>query len=87
MENIIERAVIVSNGNKLILGDWFSKSDTNFIESELLTLNDLEKKHILKVLEMTNWRVSGKKGASSILGINSHTLGSRMKKLGISRKL
>ncbi|MFC1544605.1 helix-turn-helix domain-containing protein [Gemmatimonadota bacterium] len=50
------------------------------------TLEILEREHIVKVLELTGWRVSGEKGAAKILGIKSTTLNARMKKLGIARK-
>ena len=86
LENVIERAVIISPGKKLILDDWLPVSEINFNESQLPTLEEQEKQLILKALEKTNWRVSGEKGASGILGINSNTLVSRMTKLGISRK-
>jgi transcriptional regulator with GAF, ATPase, and Fis domain len=48
-------------------------------------LEDMERSHILKTLEETNWVIEGKCGAASILGMNSGTLRSRMKKLGITR--
>jgi transcriptional regulator with GAF, ATPase, and Fis domain len=37
-------------------------------------------------LEVTGWRVDGSNGAAKILDINTSTLGSRMKKLGIKRE-
>jgi len=49
------------------------------------SLEAVEKQHILKVLEATDWRISGPKGAAAILGINASTLRFRMKKLGISK--
>jgi len=85
LENIIERAVIVSPGKRLEVGDWLPQKNTPPGISELTTLEDAEKAHILKALEFTNWRVSGAKGAARILGLNPQTLISRMKKLGISR--
>jgi transcriptional regulator with GAF, ATPase, and Fis domain len=45
----------------------------------------MERQHIVDVLEQTNWRVSGEKGAAKILGLNPTTLEARMKKLGIER--
>ena len=83
LENIIERAVIVSPGPRLLLGDWFSADHT--AGEPVMTLMDVEKQHIQRILEMTNWRVSGDKGAAKILQINSKTLESRMKKLGIRK--
>jgi formate hydrogenlyase transcriptional activator len=85
LENIIERAVIISRGPKLELGDWFVKGETPATESAIPTLESLEKRHILEVLEKTSWRVSGAQGAARILGLKPTTLEARMKKLGIAR--
>ncbi len=84
LENIIERAVIVSSGERLELGDWFISAPSEKY-SGIAPLKDAERAHIIKALEFTNWRVSGEKGAAKILDINSQTLVSRMKKLGIVR--
>jgi PAS domain S-box-containing protein len=51
------------------------------------TLEEVEKNHILRVLELTSWRVRGHDGAAEILNLKATTLESRMKKLGIARKL
>jgi transcriptional regulator with GAF, ATPase, and Fis domain len=45
----------------------------------------MEKQYIIKVLEGTEWKVSGEEGAAKILDINPQTLVSRMKKLGIQK--
>ncbi len=50
-----------------------------------LNLDDVERRHILQVLERTKWRLSGAAGASTVLGLHPNTLRHRMKKLGISR--
>jgi transcriptional regulator with GAF, ATPase, and Fis domain len=49
------------------------------------TLEELERSHILQVLQQTGWRIEGPKGAAMILGLNPSTLRSRMLKLGIKR--
>jgi formate hydrogenlyase transcriptional activator len=85
LENIIERAAILSHGTRLELGDWFSQKETPSRTSKMVTLEDVERAHIIKALKMARWRVSGEKGAAKILGLNPQTLISRMKKLGISR--
>ncbi len=85
LENIIERAVILSQGSRLELEKWFLKTEEPLDTSELTTLEEVERAHILKTLEATHWRVSGTKGAAQILGLNSQTLVSKMKKLGIRR--
>lgn len=55
--------------------------------SRLPTLEEVERRYIVQVLEARNWRVSGPRGAARILGLNPSTLRSRMKKLGISRDI
>jgi len=84
LENVIERAVIISTKNKLEIGDAIPKKRRS-ITDEAVTLAENERQHILKILEHTNWRISGEKGAAKILEINRTTLEARMKKLGIVR--
>ncbi|NIR47733.1 AAA domain-containing protein [candidate division KSB1 bacterium] len=86
LENIIERAVITSPGKNLVLGDWFPTNSTSQLTTELCTLEECERRHIINALEFTGWRVSGEKGAAKLLGLNAKTLESRMKKLHIERK-
>ena len=89
LENIIERAVIISEKNVLQHGEWVPKSKSSGKvqgTKDLATLQELEKSHILKALEITGGRVSGDRGAAKILGLNSSTLESRMRKLGISKR-
>jgi formate hydrogenlyase transcriptional activator len=50
-----------------------------------LTLEEVERRHILSVLEQTTWRISGARGAARILAVKPTTLEYRMKKLGIER--
>ncbi len=87
LENVIERALIISPSGKLLLGNWRPRNGRNLAESSatLLSLSENERRHILRALEMTSWRVSGEAGAARLLGINAKTLESRMRKLGISR--
>jgi transcriptional regulator with GAF, ATPase, and Fis domain/ligand-binding sensor domain-containing protein len=85
LENIIERSIIVSSGRNLIIGDWLPKNGSITGNGKITSLEDHERLHIIKVLEMTNWRVSGEKGAAQILQINPQTLISRMKKLDIRK--
>jgi transcriptional regulator with GAF, ATPase, and Fis domain len=51
-----------------------------------LLLEDVERQHILAVLEQTGWRVSGRQGAAELLGLKPTTLESRMARLGIRRE-
>jgi DNA-binding NtrC family response regulator/ligand-binding sensor domain-containing protein len=85
LENIIERALITSEGKKLTLSDWLPKHELNINSDEFLTIQDNERQHIIKALEKTDWRISGENGAAKILGIKRTTLEARMKKLNIYR--
>ncbi|RLD57504.1 MAG: hypothetical protein DRJ05_09615 [Bacteroidetes bacterium] len=86
LENIIERGTIISQGDQLELGDWITSSSPVRSGHKSMALRDHEKEHILEVLEMTGWRVSGEQGAAKVLDIKPTTLEARMKKLGIVRK-
>ncbi len=87
LENIIERAVLSSCGDKLLLGEWLPKSGTAAGSTRIPTLLESEKEHIFRALRAVHWRVSGDKGAAEILGINPKTLESRLRKLNIKRPL
>ncbi len=82
LENVIERAAIITKGNKLQLGDYFSNGPLNG-ELVITSLEENEKKHILKALEATNWKISGKNGAAKLLDMKRTTLEARIKKLNI----
>jgi len=84
LENIIERAVIVSHGSVLIV-EPIAKSPKEEKSLDLLPLAEYEKRYIIRVLEKTYWRVDGEKGAAKILEMHPETLRSRMRKLGIKR--
>ncbi len=87
LEHVIERAVILSEGHQLEPIEWLTPaSGKAFGNGNVLTLEEMERQHIVNVLEQTNWRVSGDKGAAKILGLNATTLEARMKKLGIERQ-
>jgi formate hydrogenlyase transcriptional activator len=85
LENLIERAVIVSPGPvlRVPLGDLKLPSEP--VPGEILTLDAAEREHILKALEATNWVLAGPKGAAVRLGVKRTTLQSRMQKLGVVR--
>jgi transcriptional regulator with GAF, ATPase, and Fis domain len=85
LENIIERAIIITRGTELELGEWFLGNENETNHGHIFTLQELEKDHIHKVLQLTSWRVSGRCGAAEKLGLKPTTLEARMKKLGIRR--
>ena len=88
LENIIERAVILS-GDGLLRPD-FLDLDTTPKKQDAgngRTLEDFERRFILQTLSETNWLIGGAKGAAMLLGLKRTTLISKMEKLGISRRL
>ena len=84
LENVIERAVINTSGNKLRLMDTLDTPQKDLATTPK-TLETVERDHIIRILEETRWKVAGKNGASEILGLNSSTLRARMRKLGIRK--
>jgi PAS domain S-box-containing protein len=86
LEHIVERAMIVSDGPELAVPDWLPRPRGASGPAQVATLVDVERAHILDVLEATGWRVSGAGGAADLLGLPPTTLESRMKKLAIARK-
>ena len=98
LQNVIERAVILSPGQVLNVsvsalrprsssdpsgnGHADKPAERNDIRS---VLEETERKHIVSVLEDTNWVVAGPNGAASRLGMKRSTLQLRIQKLGISR--
>ena len=85
LENIIERAVIISPGADLELGDWLRKTGALGGSLSIDTLDEHERKHILDIMKITGWKVRGGDGAAAILDIKPTTLEARMAKLGIQR--
>ena len=85
LENIIERAMVINQGATLQIGDWLPQGATNTQSKDIPTLRQLQRDHILKVMNLTNWRVRGAGGAAEKLGLKPTTLEARMKKLGIQR--
>ena len=87
LSNVVERAHVLSENNKLVVGEWFIPNETSSCMTcdALSTLEEANREHILKALDFSGWRIRGNKGAANILGLNPSTLESRMKKLGIRR--
>ena len=91
LENLIERALILSTSDTLEYGDWLPMIKKIAVNTEngkpvLRSIEEVEREHIINTLKQTNWKVSGEKGAAKILGLNATTLEARMKKLGIVRE-
>jgi formate hydrogenlyase transcriptional activator len=87
LENVIERAVILSRSSVLRVPrrDLQSRVSAGHCSEKLETLADVERAHIRTVLKQTRWVLSGPSGAAARLGMNRSTLYFRMKKLGIVR--
>ena len=99
LRNVIERAVIITQGSKLRLIDDL---DSQALELELHeqiaahnafagpvptaeTLEQTEYNLILRTLKNVHWRVEGPGGAAELLNLHPSTLRSKMRKLGIER--
>ncbi len=90
LENVIERAVILSQSSVLHVPHKDLRSRIhpgNGSSRGSQVLADVEREHILSVLKETRWIVSGPRGAATRLGLNRSTLHFRMKKLGIIRSI
>ena len=85
LQNVIERAVILSKKGRIELDDQLAAPVADARTNAAATLEEIERDHILSVLEGVGWRVSGERGAARILGLKRTTLEARMRKLRISR--
>jgi formate hydrogenlyase transcriptional activator len=82
LKNVIEHAMILSTGNTLIVHlPQVGLSETDGTQD----LHDMERMHIVSVLERVGWRLSGRGGAAEALGLKRTTLQATMKRLGIER--
>ena len=78
LRNVIERAVIVTTGEKLNL-----ELPKSLIVPSIRTLKEAEYQHILAILKKTGWRIKGANGAAIILGVKPSTLYTVMRRLNI----
>jgi formate hydrogenlyase transcriptional activator len=86
LENVIERALILSSGETLFFDEHLLQLDGATepgVRGE--SLEEIERAHILQVLEDCRWKISGPGNAADRLGLNRSTLRSRMERLGIRR--
>jgi formate hydrogenlyase transcriptional activator len=88
LENVIERAMILSREPVLRIDEHvLGSQDSSFTASPPAGIKDLEQRHILQTLTLTNWHIEGPDGAAARLGIPPSTLRSRMKQFGMKRPL
>jgi formate hydrogenlyase transcriptional activator len=87
LQNLIERAVILSSGSVLQVPARYLQTRTAPSQEtkQLRTLAEAERDHILSALKRADWVLAGPRGAAALLGINRSTLQFRMRKLGIVR--
>jgi formate hydrogenlyase transcriptional activator len=86
LENVIERALIMTEGGTLT-ADWLGVAGAAVPppQSTASTLEEVERRHIHAVLASCGWKVAGKGNAAERLGLRRSTLQFRMRKLGINR--
>lgn len=95
LKNVIERAVILSQGKVLRLDlsmpglrPELSEVDSSEASNQVLTekeMKEFQKSNLIKALEQTNWRVSGAGGAAELLGVRPSTLSDRVRTFKIKR--
>ena len=83
LQNMIERAVIVTKGEVLQIPALPSRT---VVRNQPVTLRDAEMDQMLKALDESNWKVGGKHGAAARLGVARTTLITKMQKRGLSRQ-
>jgi formate hydrogenlyase transcriptional activator len=91
LQNVIERAVILSDGDTFSVDEtWLKRQATGFVDRTVALNGALlvhEKEMIEAALAETRGRVSGPTGAAARLGLPSRTLDSKIKRLGINKYL
>jgi formate hydrogenlyase transcriptional activator len=85
LQNFIERAVILSLGTSLRapLEELTSQEAVYSSQTQLSTLEEIEREHVIRALKESNWVTGGPKGAAAKLGMKRTTLAYRIRKLGI----
>ena len=90
LENFVARSVLITTGPIILTSDLPVTTGNNLsksAQSQVKSMAQQEKDHIISVLTRCNWKLHGKGGAAELLEMNASTLRSRMKKLGIDKKL
>ena len=86
LENMIERAVILTDSETLNIRIDPIRGQTAGGSQRLLTFEEMQRKHIIDALKFTGGRVTGPEGAGILLDMNDRTLVSKMRKLGIKKR-
>lgn len=99
LQNIIERGAVLATGRLLTLDrdlfqastmetakrEAFLQPQAKPAQTEPMAIDDIQRRHILTVLQQTGWVIEGERGAAKVLNLHPNTLRGRMKKLGIQR--
>ena len=84
LRNVLERAMILSEGPTLRISEAELPHPTDASPTPVtLTLEDVERTHILRILKQTDGVIAGDNGAAKLLGVPPSTLRSTMARLGI----
>jgi formate hydrogenlyase transcriptional activator len=84
LQNFIERAVILSPGSVLRAPlVELKQAAVQTPGSELSTLEEIEREHVLRAIRASNWVIGGPNGAAARLGMKRTTLAYRIRKLNI----
>ncbi len=85
LKNIIERTVLLAEGNHLELTLPIEPpTNSNDLYADTPTLDEVQRRYILHVLDLTGGRIGGPGGAAEVMGMKRTSLYNRMKKLGMS---
>nr|WP_299389249.1 sigma 54-interacting transcriptional regulator [Allomuricauda sp.] len=94
LQNLVERAIIVSQEGEIQWSSVIPNPNQSSSAEQLIDTaqvytaeqwSEMEKDNILRALKQTEWKISGKNGAASLLGLKPTTLTSKIKALGITR--
>jgi transcriptional regulator with GAF, ATPase, and Fis domain len=83
LRNVVERSLITSTSKVFRANLPNVETSTS---AHCQTCEEVERNHILHVMEVVGWRIRGEGGGAQILDLKPTTLESRMQKLGISRQ-
>jgi formate hydrogenlyase transcriptional activator len=86
LRNVVERAMILCTGPVLRIEPPVGSAPESGVDDAVLLMDEVQRRHILKVLETAGGRIRGSGGAAELLGLKPTTLRSRMQRLGIDPK-
>ncbi len=96
LQNVIERAVIIAQENRLVFDlprspktrNVFPRNQSADISGKVLTFADVkqfERENILRALKRTDWKIFGENGAAALLGVPPTTLTTRIQRMGLKK--